>query len=164
MAGFEMVKELDVDFTFFHIGKGFAHFNWFFGLINDCNSLETLTLNGLCFPFFGKSSGDMASIKEKFKKLEKCQISFQKDFGQYFEYTQYNGWDKIPESYKEYASELAKDLDKTFADRSTEFKVLIQANKCENEDPEDQLINTEEGICFQIIKMPFKNSVITRLE
>ena len=78
-----------------------------------------LSLNGLSFPFFGKSTGDMASIKEKFKKLKKCQISFQKDFGQYFEYTQVNGWDKIPEGYKEYASELAKDLDKTFADRST---------------------------------------------
>ena len=164
MAGFEMVKELNADFTFINEGDGNVNFNWFFGLINDFNSIETLSLNGLSGPFFGKSTGDMASIKEKFKKLKKCQISFQEDFGQYFEYTLYNGWDKIPESYKEYASELAKDLDKTFADRSTEFKVLIQANKCENEDPENQLINTEEGICFQIIKMPFKNSVITRLE
>ena len=88
--------------------------------------------------------------------MKKCQISFQGDFGQHFEYIFIN-------SYKDYASELAQDLDKTFADRSTEFKVLIQANKWENEDP-NLVINTEEDVCFQIIKMPFENSVITRLE
>ena len=160
MAGFEMVKELNANFSFVEGdgNDGNVNFNWFFGLISECNNIEILSLNGLTYPCFGKwSSGDMASIKEKFKSLKKCQISFQGDFGQHFEYIFIN-------SYKDYASELAQDLDKTFADRSTEFKILIQANKYENEDPEDQLIDTEEGICFQIIKMPFKNSVITRLE
>ena len=150
MAGFEMLKELNVDFTFFDEGDGNANFNWFFGLISDSNNIETLSLNGLMFPFFGKSSGDMASIKDKFKNLKKCQISFHEDshFEQYFEYTLHN-------SCKEYASELAKDLDETFAERTTEFRVLIRANEYEN---------TKEGRCFQIIKMPFKNYVITRLE
>jgi hypothetical protein len=156
MAGFEMVKELDVDFTFFHVGKGFAHFNWFFGLINDCNNIEKLSLNGLMFPFFGTTSYFryfIASIKEKFKNLKKCQISFQEGFEQCYENT-----------YCEYASQLAKDLDRYYIDldetfdyRSIEFKVLIQANT-------RQYGNTEEGKCFQIIKMPFQYSVISKLE
>ena len=158
MAGFKMVKELDVDFTFFHVGKGVAHFNWFFGLINDCNNIEKISLNGLMFPFTGTFAGTssyfdyfMASIKEKFKNLRKCQISFQEGFEQQYEKT-----------YWEYASQLAKyldryyiDLDETFAYRSIEFKVLIQAN---------EYGNPEEGKCFQIIKMPFQYSVISKLE
>ena len=52
---------------------------------------------------------------------------------------------------KECTTELAKDLDEEFADRSTEFKFLIW-------------VKEEEGKCFQIIKMPFENSVITKLE
>ena len=113
-----------------------------------------LSLNGLMFPFFGKSSGDMASMKEKFKNLKQCQMSFQEGFEHYFDARKYSifeytDWEYL--SCKEYAAELAKDLDETFADRSTEFKVLIMSN-------------TEEEKGFQIIKMPFKNSVITRLE
>ena len=156
MAGFEMVKELDVNFTFFHVGKGVAHFNWFFGLINDCNNIEKLSLNGLMFPFVGATSYFryfMASIKEKFKNLKKCQISFQEGFEQCYENT-----------YCEYASQLAKDLDRYYIDldetfdyRSIEFKVFIQANTREYG-------NTEEGKCFQIIKMPFQYSVISKLE
>ena len=157
MAGFEMVKELDVNFTFFHVGKGVAHFNWFFGLINDCNNIEKLSLNGLMFPFVGTTSYFryfMASIKEKFKNLKKCQISFQEGFEQHFE-------NPFGENCEEYASELAKDLDRYYIDldekfayRSIEFKVLVQAN----------YETTDDGICFQIIKMPFKNSVISKLD
>ena len=157
MAGFEMVKELDVDFTFFHIGKGFAHFNWFFGLINDCNNIEKLSLNGLMFPFFGTTSYFryfIASIKEKFKNLKKCPISFQEGFEQHFE-------NPFGENCEEYVSALAKDLDRYYIDfdekfayRSIEFKVLVQAN----------YETTDDGICFQIIKMPFKNSVISKID
>merc|ERR1712008_21559 len=77
MAGFEMVKELNIDFTFHSEDEG-GHgcFNWFFGLINDCNNIETLNLNGLNYPYFGEYSEDMDSIKHKFKNLKKCQISF----------------------------------------------------------------------------------------
>ena len=157
MAGFEMVKELDVDFTFYHIGKGFAHFNWFFGLINDCNNIEKLSLNGLMFPFVDTTSYFryfLASIKEKFKNLKKCQISFQEGFEQHFD-------NPFGENCEEYASELAKDLDRYYIDfdekfayRSIEFKVLVQAN----------YETTDDGICFQIIKMPFKKSVISKLD
>ena len=83
--------------------------------------------------------------------MRKCQISFQEGFEQQYEKT-----------YWEYASQLAKyldryyiDLDETFAYRSIEFKVLIQAN---------EYGNPEEGKCFQIIKMPFQYSVISKLE
>ena len=62
-------------------------------------------------------------------------------------------------SCKEYAYALAKDLDETFADRLTEFKVLIRAIEYADQDG-----NIEEEKCFQIIKMPFKISVITRLD
>ena len=76
ITGFEMVKELNVDFTFYLEGIwALPNFNWFFGLINDCNNIETLSLNGLIYPFFEKSSGEMASIRKKFKNLKKCQIS-----------------------------------------------------------------------------------------
>lgn len=104
MAGFEMVKELNVDFTFFldPFEPGSANFNWFFGLINDCNSIETLRLNGLTFPFFGKSSSDMASIKEKFKNLKKCQISFQEGFEPYFKNIS-SGYAGL--SWRQYAAE-----------------------------------------------------------
>ena len=158
MAGFKVVKELNVDFTFFHVGKGVAHFNWFFGLINDCNNIEKITLNGLMFPFTGTFAGTssyfdyfLASIKEKFKNLKKCQISFQEGFEQHYEKT-----------YWEYACQLAKyldryyiDLDETFAYRSIEFKIFIQAK---------EYGRIEEGNCIQIIKMPFKYSVISGLE
>ena len=64
-----------------------------------------------------------------------CQISLRYDFD--------------IDGCIEYTTELAKDLDEKFADRSTEFKIHIWE---------------EEGKCFQIIKMPFKNSVITKLD
>ena len=165
MAGFETVKELNVDFTVFDEGDGNANFNWFFGLISDCNNIETLSLNGLMFPFFGKSSGDMASIKEKFKNLKKCQISFQEGFEDYFEYIS-SGY--AGTSWKQYAAELtipqdelymdtlAEDLDKTFAGRSTEFKFLIPSKRRKNK-------KTKKEAFFQILKMPFQNSVTTRL-
>ena len=143
IAGFEMVKELNVDFTFYLEGDwALPNFNWFFGLINDCNDIEKLSLNGLMYPFFEKSSGEMASIRKKFKNLKKCRINFGKGFDNMF---QDICCTVIP-------SELANNLDVTFADRLTEFKVLIPANKIEEEK------------CFKIIKMPLKNSVITRLE
>ena len=82
--------------------------------------------------------------------MKNCQISFQEGFEQQYEKT-----------YWEYASQLAKyldryyiDLDETFAYRSIEFKVLVQAN----------YETTDDGICFQIIKTPFKNSVISKLD
>merc|ERR1712051_850305 len=160
-AGFEMVKELNVDFTIFLGPLCNANFNWFFGLINDCNSIEILRLSGLTFPFFGKSSGDMASIKEKFKNLKKCRISFQQDFEQYFEYLS-SGYADL--SWKQYAAELAipqdelymdtlaEDLDKTFAGTSTEFKFIVPNKRRRNK-------KTKEVAFFQIIKMPFQNSV-----
>jgi hypothetical protein len=148
VGGFENVKELNVDFTYFHEGDGIANFNWYFGLMNDCNNVEILSLNGLMFPFFGQRSGDMASIKRKFKNLKQCQLSFQEGFDQYFEYTLCASL-----TCSSYADELAIDLDETFAGRSTEFKVLIPNKKK----------YAEEVKCFQIIKMPFKHSVITKL-
>ena len=102
------------------------------------------------FPFC--LSGDMKAMKEKFKNLKNCEISFEEGFENYFDH---NPWGNS--SYDGYTgvvlhtAEIVKDLDETFADRSTEFKVLIMAN-------------TEEEKGFQIIKMPFQNSVITRLE
>ena len=67
-------------------------------------------------------------------------------------------------TYCDYASQLAKDLDRYFIDldetfdyRSIEFNFLIQANT-------RKYGNTEEGKCFQIIKMPFQYSVISKLE
>ena len=142
MAGFQMLKELNVDFTDFG-----DHFECFLGHINDCNNIETLRLNGPAIPP-SCLSGDMKAMKEKFKNLKKCEISFQ-TFKEYF----VNGsW--VNSSYDGYkgvvlhTGEMVKDLDETFADRSTEFKVLIMAN-------------TEQEKGFQIIKMPFKNSVIT---
>ena len=143
IAGFEMVKELNVDFTFYLEGDwALPNFNWFFGLINDRNNIEKLSLNGLMYPFFEKSSGETASIRKKFKNLKKCRISFRKGFDNMFQDTCFT---VIP-------SELANNLDVTFADRLTEFKVLNPANKIEEEK------------CFKIIKKPLKNSVITRLE
>ena len=147
MAGFEMVKELNVDFRFLFDDEVGGRFDWFFGLINDCNNIETLSLNGLIYPFFGWDNFEMASIRDKYKNLKKCQISFNEEFERHFDYIG-NGI-----SCKEYTTELAEDLDKTFADRSTEFKVIIRAKE-----------GDEEGKCFQIIKMPFKNSVVTKLE
>ena len=151
MSGFENVKELNIDFTFFEMGDGIATFNWYFGLMNDCNNVEILCLNGLMFPFFGQRSGDMASIKGKFNKLKQCQISFQEGFDQYFHYTLC-----VSLTCKSYVDELAIDLDETFAGRSTEFKVLIPGG-------EPGVTGTEEVKCFQIVKMPFKHSVITKL-
>ena len=107
----------------------------------------------------------MASIKEKFKKLKKCQISFQEGFEDYFEYIS-SGYAGL--SWKQYAAELtipqdelymdtlAEDLDKTFAGRSTEFKFLIPSKRRKNR-------KTKEEAFFQILKMPFQNSVTTRL-
>ena len=43
----------------------------------------------------------MASIKEKFKNLKKCEISFQEGFEHYFEYISYAGL-----SWRQYAAEL----------------------------------------------------------
>ena len=111
-------------------------------LINDRNNIEKLSLNGLMYPFFEKSSGEMASIRKKFKNLKKCRISFGKGFDNMFQDTCFT---VIP-------SELANNLDVTFADRLTEFEVLIPSNEIEEEK------------CFKIIKMPLKNSIITRLE
>ena len=153
MAGFETVKDLNIDFTFHSDDEG-GHgcFNWFFGLINDCNNIETLNLNGLNYPYFGNCSEgeDMDSIKHKFKNLKKCQIRFHKEIERnlYLE-----GWS----SCKEYAYALAKDLDETFADRKTELKVLIRAHEYQ-----DGYIDEEKG--FQIIKMSFENSVISILD
>ena len=105
----------------------------------------------------------MASIKEKFKNLKKCQISFQEGFEQYFEYISYAGV-----SWKQYAAELtipqdelyidtlAEDLDETFASGSTEFKVLIANKRRKKKNSKDEFV-------FQIIKMPFQNSVTTRI-
>ena len=146
IAGFEMVKELNVDFTFYLEGEwALPNFNWFFGLINDCNNIEKLSLNGLMYPFFEKSSGEMASIRKKFKNLKKCQISFREEFVN-------PSQDTYVDNCKVFASELANNLDVTFTDRLTEFEVLIPANEIEEEK------------CFKIIKMPLKNSIITRLE
>ena len=149
MAGFEMVKELNVDFRFIcEDEKGFAPFNWFFGLINDCNQIETLSLNGLDYPFFDVGgSFELALIRAKFKNLKKCQISFIEGFERYHEWGD-------GKSCKEYTTEFAEDLDDYFRKRSIEFKVLIRTRK-ESDD---------EGKCFQILKMPFKDSVITELE
>jgi len=150
MAGFEIIKELNVDFTDFSY-PGDSLFEWFLGLINDCNNIETLTLNGPEIPP-ACLSGAMKTIKEKFKNLKKCEIRFQETFEQFEEYYGDESW--VNSSYFGYTgvvlhtAEIVKDLDETFADRSTEFKVLIMAN-------------TEEEKGFQIIKMPFKNSVIT---
>jgi len=153
IAGFGMVKELNVHFVEPYnqlIGNG--RFNWFFGLINDCNNIETLSLNSLIYPFFGDNlDGEMALIEKKFKNLKKCQITFNEEFESIpFNYASWS-------SCKEYAYALAKDLDETFADRSTEFKVQIQAIEYADQDG-----TIEEEKCFQIIKMPFKNSAITR--
>jgi len=79
-------------------------------------------------------------IQKKIKKLKKCQISYVEENLQWFI------WNC---DSKEYASEVAKALDETYANKPTEFKVHIRAN---------------DGKCFQIIKMPFQNSVVTRLE
>ena len=120
MAGFEMVKELDVDFTFYHIGKGFAHFNWFFGLINDCNNIEKLSLNGLMFPFVDTTSYFryfLASIKEKFKNLKKCQISFQEGFEPYFKNIS-SGYAGL--SWRQYAAELTIPQDELYMDTLAE--------------------------------------------
>ena len=160
MAGFEMVKELNVDFTDFrkcdsHFKGQWCHFRWFLGIINDCNNIETLRLNGPEIPS-ACLSGAMKAMKEKFKNLKKCEISFQETFEQFEEYYGDVSW--VKSSYFGYTgvvlhtAEIVKDLDKTFADRSTEFKVLII------------MANTEEEKGFQIIKMPFQNCVITRLE
>ena len=160
MAGLEMLKELNVDFTFFNGGDGNrdgkSNLEWFLGLINDCNNIETLSLNGLMFPYC--LSGDMKAMKEKFKNLKNCEISFEEGFEKYFEH---NPWGNS--SYDGYTgvvlhtAEIVKDLDETFADRKTEFKVLIPAYKYQ-----DGYI--EDVKCFQIIKMPFENSVITTLD
>ena len=77
----------------------------------------------------------------KFKNLKKCQISLCIL--------------NVPLQIgcKEYTNELAKELDEQFADRSTEIKVFIK-----------EIEGTEDGKCFQIIKMPLKNSVVTTLE
>ena len=150
MAGFEMVKELNVDYRYEDEGGPYGHFNWFYGLINDYNNIETLSLNGLDYPYFGQyGETDVAEIKVKFKKLKKCQISFQEKFERHFFYDSMI-FDGI--SCKEYTTELAEDLDKN-TDRSTEFKVMIPAKE-----------GDDEGKCFEIIKMPFKDSVITKLE
>ena len=160
MAGFEMVKELNVDFRGFkpRFKDGEIYFEWFLDLINDCNNIETLSLNGPEIPL-ACLSGAMKSMKEKFKNLKKCEISLQETFKQFEEYYYlvYGDESWVNPSYYGYTSvvlhtaEIVKDLDEAFADRSTEFKVLIMAN-------------TEEEKGFQIIKMPFKNCVITRLE
>ena len=129
---------------------GHVYFGWFFGLINDCNNIETLSLTDLMVPFFGESSygsKDMALITQKFKNLKKCQIVFNEELEQ-----------NLKSSCKEFASALAKNLDETFGDRKTEFKVLICASECKDQDG-----NIKEEKSFQIIKMPFKNSIITRL-
>ena len=153
IAGFEMVKELNVDFTFYLEGLwALPNFNCFFGLINDCNNIETLSLNGLMHPFFEKLSGEMASIRKKFKNLKKCQISFREEFQDMFQDT---CWD----SCQVFASEFANSLDVTFSDRLTEFKVLIPANEMS-----ERNVRIEGEKYFKIIKMPLKNSVITRFE
>ena len=57
MAGLEVLKELNVDFTFFYGGDGNrdgkSNLEWFLGLINDCNNIETLSLIDLMVPFIG---------------------------------------------------------------------------------------------------------------
>ena len=154
MAGFENVKELNVDFfrfTSLEDEVGHVYFGWFFGLINDCNNIETLSLIDLMCPFFGESSygsKDMALITQKFKNLKKCLIVFNEEFER-----------NLKSSCKEFASALAKNLDETFAARKTEFKVLIRASDIKDHDG-----NIKEEKSFQIIKMPFKNSIITRLD
>ena len=148
MAGFELVKELNVDFKFIcEDALGHAPFNWFFGLINDCNQIETLSLNGLDYPFFEAGEFELTYIRAKFKNLKKCQISFIEGFERYHEWGD-------GKSCEEYTTEFAEDLDDTFPKRSIEFKVLIRTRK-ESDD---------KGKCFQILKMPFKDSVITELE
>ena len=149
MAGFEMVKELNVDFrSICEDELGNAPFDWFFGLINNYNKIETLSLNGLDYPFFGEDHCfDMGDIGRKFKNLKKFHISFSEGFERVFEWGD-------GKSCKEYAAELAEDLDDTFPKRSIECKVLIRTSK----------EGDEEGKCFQILKMPFKDSVITKLE
>ena len=143
---------MNVDFTDFR--EGDSHFSWFLDLLNDCNNIETLSLNGPEIPP-ACLSGDMKAMKEKFKNLKKCEISFQETFHQFEEYYWDESW--VNSSYFGYTgvvlhtAEIVKDLEETFADRSTEFKVLIMAY-------------TEEEKGFHIIKTPGKNSVITRLE
>ena len=150
MDGFEMVKELNVDFFRFICEDegGSGPLNWFFGLINDYNKIETLSLNGLDYPFFDVGgSFELAIIRAKFKNLKKCQISFIEGFERYHEWGD-------GKSCEEYTTEFAEDLDDTFPKRSIEFKVLIRTRK-ESDD---------KGKCFQILKMPFEDSVITELE
>ena len=95
-------------------------------------TLKEISLNGLIFPYTDTLAVTssyfnyfLVSIKEKFKSLKNCQISFKEGFEQYCENT-----------YCDYASQLAKDLDCYYIDldeifdyRSIEFKVLIQANE-----------------------------------
>ena len=92
-------------------------------------TLKEISLNGLIFPYTDTLAVTssyfnyfLVSIKEKFKSLKNCQISFQEGLEQYCENT-----------YCDYASQLAKDLDRYFIDldetfdyRSIEFKVLTQ--------------------------------------
>ena len=53
-------------------------------------------------------------------------------------------------------NQIFPTLDKTFAGRSTEFKFLIPSKRRKNR-------KTKEEAFFQILKMPFQNSVTTRL-
>ena len=66
-------------------------------------TLKKISLNGLIFTYAGTFGGTssyfnyfLVSIKEKFKSLKNCQISFQEGFEQHYENT-----------YCEYASQLA---------------------------------------------------------
>ena len=138
MAGFKMVNELNNDFHKFC-------YEWFFDLLKDCTKIAKSCFDVIEYwpGRFSKDFDDFdaASVRVKIKNLKKCQISLRIL--------------NVPLQIgcKEYTTELAKDLDEEFADSSTEIKVFIQ-----------EIEGTEDIKCFQIIKMPFKNSVITKLE
>jgi len=98
------------------IGEEAKNIRW---LIVGCNSIETLSLNGLMSPLF-----------EKFKNLKRCEISVQEDFEKIFGYT----------AVTLHTAKLVKDLDEKFADRSTELKLVIRANYKERKEKGYQIV------------------------
>ena len=121
MAGFEMVKDLNIDkCDKCHKCHKFCYewcsgsFDWFFDLSKDCEKIA-LSCFGIIEYWPDKfvkdfDDFDLISIRVKFKNLKKCQISLCIL--------------NVPLQIgcKEYTNELAKELDEQFADRSTEIK------------------------------------------
>ena len=119
-------------------------YDWYFGLFNDNNNIEDLSLICLQYAMEGIGDEDIARIGEKFKKLKKCHISLHAE----------DEVDRMPSLYKtceKYVSAFAKSLDENFNDRPTKFEVFIRYG-----DDKKQF--------YQITKMPFQNSVIKKLK